>query len=504
MLGKNNSTQNFVTSQGSDLLHGSGMPHKLRFKAIIIALLAVGVIGGLFFYRMIAGNMILAVAVASFILLIFVGADYRRGWMMLILVSTISAIKMNVGVISIRPDQVVFLWVLFVFLGSFVIGKVRLQHTPLIIPIIGTVAVNFLSTFLYAPDKSFSYQSCTLLAIYIFMYILTVNVLEQDIRFLKSTPLLLVIIGIGQALYGLLAVVSHSAGIDIKGVTVTAAGVGVAVAGGFEEANPMGAFLALIALFLLAHISVKSEWQQRGALIYFGFTIVMMALLLTYTRSAWISFALGSIIMIIALRPERNIFNTRSLALLVGLVIIFVAVGVPLGNYITASTGGAKGGLTDRLSNIVNYAEGSGEGRAEIQAVAISRWKENPLLGKGTFSMPQTGSGRTALGGFLYSSVIQSLHDSGLVGAIFIIWIYIGGIVIGIKGFKKSTTRFWKATLAGGTIGWIAIIITSQASSFVWLSFSWIYLGMLVSWSCRISDLESSGAEDLRMNPGTG
>lgn len=497
MLGKNNSNQNFVTSHGSDKPGGTEPLHEWRFKAIFVVIVAVSVMLGLFFDRMAAGNIILAVTFAAFLILIFVGADYRRGWIILVLVSTISAIKVSTGAVNIRPDQVVFVWVFFVWLGSFILGKVRLHHTPLLLPVIGTLIVNLIFSYWYSPDKGFSYQSCVLLAIYLLMYIFTVNILGGDVRLLKSTPILLVVIGVFQAMYGLIAVALSNAGVDIKGVTVTTAGVGVAASGGFEEANLLAAYLSIVALVLLAHISLKSEWKGRGSYIYIGLGLILMALLLTYTRAAWIGFVLGSVCLLVLLRPQKNIFNPRSLALLIGLAVIFIAVGIPLGNYITATTGGEKGGLSDRISNLTNFSEGSGEGRAEIETLAINRWEENPLLGRGTLSMPKTDLTRIAQGGWLYSSIVQSLHDTGLLGAIFLMWIYIGGIVIGFKGYLKSTTKFWRATMAGGTLGWVALAVASQASSSVWLAFSWVYLGMLVAWSENIELLESGDYEPI-------
>jgi hypothetical protein len=497
MLDKNDSPQKYMTGHGIELPDGSVPSHDFRFKAIILAFVAVSVVMGLFFNRIVAGNIIVAIAIASFLLLIFVGADYRRGWVILILVSTISAIKVNYGAVNIRPDQVVFMWVLFVWLGSFAVGKVRLHHTPLLIPVVGTLAVNLLFSFWYSPNKGFSYQSCVLLAIYLLMYILTVNILGSNVRLLRSTPLLLVVVGVFQAMYGLVAVAVNSAGIDIKGITVTSAGVGVAASGGFEEANLLAAYVSIVALILLAHISLKSEWQRRGPFIYISLGILLMALLLTYTRAAWIGFVLSSLCLMVLIRPSRNIINPRSLALLLGLAAVFIVVGVPLGNYIATSTGGEQGGLSDRISNLTTFSEGSGEGRAEIETIAINRWKEDPLLGRGTFSMPMTELTRTAQGGWLYSSIVQSLHDTGLLGAIFLVWIYVGGVIIGIKGYMKSSTRFWKATLGGGTLGWVALAVAAQASSSAWLAFSWIYLGLLVSWSENIELLESGEYESI-------
>ena len=489
MFKQDSSGRSLVTSPVRDSLNNKV---NSRMMIIIIAMAAAGILLSLFASQFARGSLILAAGIAVAAIGFVIGSDYRRGWLVLLVVSTTSVIQVRFSSFNIRPDEVMFIWLTVIWLCSFVIGKVRLRHTPMLIPVIGIIGVNLLSTFLYAPDKTFGYQSSLLIALYLSMYIITVNVLSENPKLLKATPFIFVVLGVAQAGYGLIGLAGHALHLKLGGITTSTAGFGIAASGGFQEENILGAFLAVVALILLAHVAAKTRWwRTRRAFLATGMVIVISAFICTFTRTAWIGFVVGALSLIVIMRPPRNFFDPRTLAILLSMASIFFAIGMPLGNYLSKNNGGNNSGLTDRISNLLNFSQGSGQGRMQIESLALSRWENSPLLGNGTYSMPKTGPGRTAQGSWLYSSVIQSLHDTGLVGTIFLIWIYIGGAIIGIRGIYNSSTRFWKATIAGGTLGWIALIISSQASSTAWLSVSWIYLGLLVSWSLNVRMLEA-------------
>ncbi|MHB8160078.1 MAG: O-antigen ligase family protein [Thermoleophilia bacterium] len=365
---------------------------------------------------------------------------------------------------------------------------------PLAFPMLGLLLINIVSSYLYSPDKTKSYQSCFLFALYLSMYFLTVNVLTERKELIKKIPFLLVAVGILQALYSLAALLLLSSGFVIFGASRSQeSSIGISVNGGFQESNIFAAFIVVVTLMMLAHLIARSRWH-KGLRLYAALALVFLMLLLTFTRAAWISFAAVALMTLFVLRPRTNFFNPRSLAVIAAMVAFFILVALPIGNYTSSFTGGSVTGISGRISNLLNFSEGSGGGRLEVQTRAIQRWEQNPILGDGTFAFPAEEAGTATPGSWLYSSLIQSLHDTGVVGFIFLLWIYIGGLVIGIRGYSQCKTVFWKATLAGSTLGWLALIIASQASSFLWLSFPWIFLGALVAWAKQAPELEQAEA----------
>lgn len=464
----------------------------------LIGAMAAALAFGLLLERTARLNLIFALALAAAGLVIILGTDLRRGWILLFIASSISVIRVDAGGATIRPDELVLVWLVIVWLGAFVTGKTKFHHLPLALPIVGTLAVNLLSTVVNSPpDKSFSLRSCGLLAIYLTMYLITVNILSENPRLLRKTPFLLLLLGLGQAIYSVIAIGFYASGMKLAGAYRAAAGIGVTASGGFQEANLLGAFEAAIALLLLAHLTLQTRWH-KGIRLSLALGLVLAVLTMTFTRAAWMGFALAAFCMVVVLRPPRNILNARSLAILVALGAVFFLIIVPVGNTISGSTGGSGTGISDRLDKLLNFSEGSGLGRVEAQSSAIERWKKNPVLGTGTFSLPPEEAGQSK-SGWIYSSIIQSLHDTGIVGAAMLLWIYIGALVAGARGYMKCHSRFWRANFAGVTLGWLALIITSQASSFLWLSFPWIYLGILMSWAENVDIIEEE--EDASYYP---
>lgn len=482
MFKENNSTNGEVTSYGESAA-GPPLSDNSQKLRIIVALVTIaGILLGLFATRMSAGNIIIAVAFAGTLLVMVLGMDLRNGWVILYFAGTISAIKIQSGIFDFRPDQLVLIWIGIVWLLALVAGKVHMYKVPLVFPLTGLLVINFVSSILYSPDKLLSYRSCFLLATYFLMYIITVQILVEKRDLLRRSPFIFVLIGVMMSLYALLSLAIFNTGIDLRGAYTAAAGVGTITRGGFEEANIMGSFTAVVALMLLAHFIEGSRWN-KGILLAAGFSIVSLALLLSFTRGAWIGFAVGAVLLVLVQRPPGNIFSPKGLALILVMTGLFAFIAIPLGNYVGGHTGGKETALSDRLSNLVDFSQGSGEGRKEIETRAIQAWQRNPLTGNGTYSLPQQEPGTTAQGAWLYSSIIQSLQDTGIIGTVFLIWIYFEGIMIGINGYRRCNTRFWKATIIGATVGWIAMITSSQSSSVFWLSFPWLFLGLLVAWA---------------------
>ncbi len=473
-------------SDETDLLDAekmtNGFPVDKRFLSAA-GIILIAILLGLFFGDLAIVNLQIALIIAAVILIMVISTDLSWAWAIFFIASTLSGLFFRRSSYTLRPDQLVFVWIILVWLYYFITNQVRIHRVPLAVPMVGIVLTNLVSSYLYSPDKSSSYQSCFLFALYLSMFFVTVNILNEKKELAKIAPLLLVVVGLLQAIYSFGAMVVRSKGINIFGASYsTGSNLGISVNGGFQESNIFAAFIVVVSLMILAHIVARSHWHQ-GVRLYIGLAVVFLMLLLTFTRAAWASFAVVSILMVVVLRPPKNIINPRGLAVIAALVAFFILVALPVGNYVTGITGGSTTGTSERIQNLFNISEGSGEGRLQVESRAIERWKNSPILGDGTFGFPGGETGTATHGSWLYSSIVQSLHDTGIVGFVFLMWIYIGGLIIGIRGYRRCQSVYWRATLMGGTLGWLSLTIASQASSFIWLSFPWLFLGALVTWA---------------------
>ena len=304
------------------------------------------------------------------------------------------------------------------------------------------------------------------------MYVFSVIVLQEHPGKLKSAVRFLLILGFLQAAYSLISLSAYYGGVNLGGINLRHIESAVSLQGSFQEPNLFAAFIAAVSLLFIAFLAgekgvINRVWVSTGL----GF--LLMALILTYTRAAWVGFLVGLVLLIFIQRPQRNIFNPRTAAIAVTMILILLLVAVPFTNAISSNT------VSNRISDILDFSGGSGEGRVIVQKEAIERWHNGVLLGNGTLSLPAI----PPAGSWIYSSVLQALHDTGLFGVFFLLWYQLGVIFITFKGYKRARDPFFKAALAGFASASVALMIASQASSFLWLGFPWIFSGIAIAFA---------------------
>jgi O-antigen ligase len=79
--------------------------------------------------------------------------------------------------------------------------------------------------------------------------------------------------------------------------------------------------------------------------------------------------------------------------------------------------------------------------------------------------------------------MVQSLHDTGIIGLFFMLLIHVIPVIYALYAYGKTDSGIRRASLAGMALGAVVMFIASQASSFFWLGFPWLYLGILVAMS---------------------
>ncbi|MFA5816011.1 MAG: O-antigen ligase family protein [Bacteroidales bacterium] len=452
--------------------------------------LGLGVLAGWILIQMLNFGWMLVALFLVFVILLIISLDGYRAWIILLVASTFSGFMFPAGPFTIRPDQVALIILISGWLFALLAGKAKLYWIPLLVPAALYVAVNFLSSMLYAPDKGASYQGALLLGIYFIMYMMTVLVLQEHPEKMKSAIKVFLVIGVIQALYALIAFTGQKAGVNLGGINEKQIEDVASLQGGFEEPNFLGAFAAAMGLMF---VSMLTGWKAaiRPWQTVVGLILMISVLGLSYTRAAWFGFLIGLILILFIQKPERNIFNPKAALIVTILVVSGGLIALSFASEL------ASGTLAERASNILQFSEGSGEGRVEVQNVAITRWQHSQVLGFGTLSFPPELASPAPASSWLYSSVVQALHDTGAIGLILLLWFQVGLIVIIYQSYKKTTDQFYRSALAGFMIGSVALFIASQASSFLWLGFFWIYSGMAVA-TARVASRE---AVETRQQP---
>lgn len=448
-------------------------------KASKVVTVMAGLIAGLCLIQLLNLSWLAAELMLIAAILLIISFEGYRIWLVLLFATTLSGFMYVLNGRHIRPDQMIVIVMMIGWVSSFATGKVKLQKLPLFLPIFLFLADNFLST-LFAPGHKGSYQDSLLLGLYITMYFLTVNALQNHPDKLKASVKAFLVIGTVQAIYALAAFVGDRAGLNLGGVSHSQFYGAASLRGGFQEPNFLGAFEAVVGLMFLSFLTAKVK-VKKGTFV-FGLILVLMALILSFTRAAWLAFAVGLFMLLFIQKPVRNFFNPRAAFVVVVLAAGVLFAVIPFANNLTS------GNISKRIEEGLTYSNGSGATRAKVQDLAVQDWRGSELFGNGTMSLDTTSFYNGAslelketAKGWVYSSLLQALHDTGIIGLFLYLWIEVGILAVVVRGYRKARDSFYRAALAGFTISSIAIFIASQASSFMWLGFFWIFSGLAVS-----------------------
>ncbi len=442
---------------------------------------AVAVVAGLIITYLWLGNpLVLLFLIIGTVALIAV-SDLYRGFIILLVATQFNGYRFNVGAYTIRIEHLVLLLLIIVWTANFLQGRVRWHKTMLNKPILALIITGFVSSYLFSPDVVKSYQGVMLQMLYISMYFMAVNVLLEYPDKVKQVIKIFLVIGVAHAVWALVALVLYQAGVFVGGISPGNFGtLGLPATRGFlQESDLMGAYGGVILLLLLAHfISYRPTYLARRWVLLAAMIPPFIVIITAMARAAWLGISFCLVLMIFMLRPRFNVINPKTLGVLITSLVLFVALVFPTVNYVMSTVSGTENALVKRIQAILDFESGSGAGRVRVQKLAIEEWKESPWLGSGLFSIQGED---LPSGHWLYSTLIQALHDTGLVGFLLTLWIHLGVIVSSFAAMMKTRDPFMKATLVGFGMGAITIAVSSQASSFFWLGFPWLFMGIVMA-----------------------
>jgi hypothetical protein len=308
-------------------------------------------------------------------------------------------------------------------------------------------------------------------------------------------------LGIAQAAYALIAVVLYAFGYVIGGLEIGHLTEGsVATKGTFWEANLLGGYLGLIALFLAVRYVFRSESAGGGTYLV-GVFLTSLALPLTVTRAAGMAFVLGllAIAWIVgAYRSEIPEWRTRTIKVVVvlGCVLLLTATAM---NALVSTLSSYPNLLLERWTpiswapvneeadaanaspikpnairrRVTQTSRSSAEGRMGAWGRAVDASRERLILGHGTLAAVNV-----IKDAWWYSSLVQALYDTGLVGFSLLLWIHVAAIVYPVRTWLRARGSPMSANLLATGIGNTVLFFTSQFSNPLFVGFPWVFLGL--------------------------
>lgn len=366
---------------------------------------------------------------------------------------------------------------------------------PLVVPLAGYVAANFLSTFANHPiDPNSLRQSFIVLARALSLYLVVITVqLNSNYRF--SFPKILSGVFLVQAGMGVLALMAYPR-IETPLIWPGLHGPDIISLGGlFQEPNLFGIFALSVTAISLPQLFIAGSGKRSWSAVIVA--VGLLSIYLSFTRSTWFGLAAVLAVFLLLLPLTRGLKPRSGLSLT--LLVSFLATG-----FIFLSLGllrfyGIDSPLILRIEGIfdpqISY---SLLGRLQVWRLAIGDWLESPIVGRGLLSLtlPSTP-------GWLYGSMIQALHDSGILGLGFMIWLHVAAWRLCWRALRTAVDRRDKIGLLGYLLAMIGIFITSQFSSIIWTAYWWLILGLAIGHSVHILSTERISSATATNRPRT-
>jgi O-antigen ligase len=297
---------------------------------------------------------------------------------------------------------------------------------------------------------------------------------------------------LGGAVIALVGIVQWAAGHSL----VTAEGV-LRVRGFYGSPNNLALYLGRVFPLVLAVAAFASsrEWLSRGMLwpsrrLGYALASVLMAaaLLLTYSRGAWLVGVPASLLFLAAMRSRRTFAVSVGLLALVAIGVLFV--------------GGSR-----RLASLLDASTGTTSFRLQLWQSSLAMIRDHPLLGVGLdnflyhyrsyYVLP------TAWEEFNLSHPHNLIFDYwlrlGLLGVGLLVWNLVAFFRRGWKAYRHSPRdmdRLLVLGLMAGMVNFVAHGLVDNAFFLVDLAFVFVLMLALVQVPRLASDSRFTSASD--------
>lgn len=375
----------------------------------------------------------------------------------------------------------------------FVMGRRRLRKTPLDLPIIAYLLINFISIY-NAAWVSRGYKIALLLLSLAVMYVLVVNMLTEERTYMKAFRVLLWT-GVAEAAYGVYQVVAGMLNCyaDMKlyvgflGTTHTEF-IGAPWGrpyGTFAEPDWYGTICMAFAL-LFTYLKSNETGAKKDKLYSVGLAVTVAGLLASFVRSAWLGYVAG-LLLYMFMPGSKTRINGRTILKWGGAIFLSAAIAFitlePLQKVVMARFFPDYEGASFSTQNV----------RVQQMMVSLGEFVQHPFIGNGpgsgAFDLYKSDFGTDSpleefldsgiTEGFNPSVIFTALEDTGVVGLACLLII---GIVT--KRTMARRTLLVSAPMVSVSSAWYGVL-AGLATSYLftqgmWLPFTWIFLAFAI------------------------
>lgn len=245
----------------------------------------------------------------------------------------------------------------------------------------------------------------------------------------------------------------------------------------YNDHTAYGAIVAMYLPFLFGFSFAKIYSPATKVVVRIALGIVLMALILSYARAAWLSMAAAlAVWVIIRLKIKfKPLFIT--FLVLVSLIFVFQT---PLLMYLERNNTESSANLGDHLSSVTNISsDASNLERINRWSCAIRMFEDKPVFGYGpgtymfNYGAYQLKADRTIIstnsadGGNAHSEYLGPLAESGFIGliSVFILMAVIG--YTAIHTYSRTTDKRLKTLVISSLLGLVTYYIHGTMNNFL-------------------------------------
>lgn len=411
----------------------------------------------------------------------------------------------DIGFITLKADQFFAGMTLVALILKILLEKKKIQHYPIIIPILFYLIISTISTF-YAQDFSRSLSIIIFVIFMILVSIVTVNIINNKeqltaiIKILFISSLIVCIFGFYQ-FFG-----------DVIGLPITLTGlkdIYTKAVLGFPRIQAFSMEPLYLANFLFIPLGIasglyffKNEKIISKNKLLLLMLVILMIIILGISRGAYI--ALIVMILFFAVFLIRKVITIKNVLItLFGIIIIS-----------GASYGFLKISRPDALDQFISHAKvedfSTGESvqkRLQDFSKAIEFWQTNPVIGIGPGNYGPAykdypSHDQVTSWEIVNNQYIETLTETGILGLVFLVLTFVVIIWRSIKAYFYSRDPFLKATLFGLLAAFIAILVQYNFFSTLYIMHIWFLIGLIIAVQnlCFKSEKIKNNSKNIKPN----
>jgi len=245
----------------------------------------------------------------------------------------------------------------------------------------------------------------------------------------------------------------------------------------YSDHTSYGAALAFLVPVLIGFVISKYYSSTSKLFVFIGTLIIVVGLVLSYTRAAWLSLVVALVVLVLVLFKIK--FRTV-FVVFISILILFFSFKTQLFIYLESNKQDSSSNFTHQIESMTNIAsDASNLERINRWSSALRMYDERPIFGFGpgtymfNYAPYQMSYEKTIIStnagdmGNAHSEYIGALAESGTLGALTYLLILITTLYTALTLYSKLKSKELRILVLSLTLGLITYYIHSFLNNFL-------------------------------------